>query len=204
MDIIVNDTHRNLNEEIEGILIKSLIGGFELVCSSKCLWDNEFDTMIDNEEFNEYMYENVIHNVFNGKQLNDMTIFEWYEIGYEMDYKTFMHMSKFIKEEYEKFDDSGELFSELFDMDTDTERRVINAYAYFYIRNKIRDEPVLDSPIIHIHRNIAKYMFNNKKHNKLINLYNKLDILNKKKIVISKILNDKFDTDILQTILQSY
>jgi len=31
----------------------------------------------------------------------------------------------------------------------------------------------------------------------------KLDISNKKKIVISKILNDKFDTDILQTILQS-
>lgn len=203
MDIIVNDTHRNLNKKIEGILIKSLIGGFELVCSSKCLWDNEYDTMIDKDEFNEYINENVIHNVFNGTQLNDTTIFECYEIGYEMDYDTFIHMCKYVKEEYDMFD-SGEMFSQLFDMDTNTEQRVINAYAYFYIRSKIRDEPVLDSPIIHIHRNIAKYNFNNNKHSGLIRLYNKLDILNKKKIVISRILNDKFDTDILQTILQSY
>jgi hypothetical protein len=126
MDIIVNDTHRNLNKEIEGILIKSLIGGFELVCSSKCLWDNEFDTMIDNEEFNEYMYENVIHNVFNGKQLNDMTIFE------------------------------------------------------------------------------CKYNLHKNKHSGLINLYTKLDIKTKQKKTISKILNNKFDMDILQNILDCY
>jgi len=201
MDIIVNDTHRNLNKKIEDILIKSLIGGFEFVCSAKCLWDNEYDDVIDKEDFNEYIIENVIQDLFNGEQLNDMTIFECYEIGYEMDYDTFIHMCKYVKEEYDMFD--GEMFSELFDMDTNTEQRVINAYAYFYIRSKIRDEPVLDSPIIHIYRNIAKYNFNNNKHSGLIRLYNKLDISNKKKIVISKILNDKFDTDILQTILQS-
>ena len=201
MDIIVNDTHRNLNKKIEGILIKSLIGSFEFVCSAKSLWDLDFDDVIDKEEFNEYIIENSIEDLFNGEQLNDTTIFECYEIGYEMDYDTFIHMCKYVKEEYDMFD--SEMFSQLFDMDTDTEQRIINAYAYFYIRNKIRDEPVLDSPIIHIHRNIAKYNFNNRKHSGLIRLYNKLDILNKKKIVISKILNDKFDTDILQTILQS-
>jgi len=201
MDIIVNDTHRNLNKKIENILIKCLIGSFEFVCSAKCLWDNEYDTMIDKDEFNEYIIENSIEDLFNGEQLNDTTIFECYEIGYEMDYNTFIHMCKYVKEEYDMFD--SEMFSQLFDMDTDTEQRIINAYAYFYIRNKIRDEPVLDSPIIHIHRNIAKYNFNNRKHSGLIRLYNKLDKLNKKKIVISKILNDKFDTDILQTILQS-
>jgi len=201
MDWFVNDTHKNLTKKIEDILIKSLIGSFEFVCSAKCLWDNEYDTMIDKEEFNEYIIENSIEDLFNGEQLNDTTIFECYEIGYEMDYNTFIHMCKYVKEEYDMFD--SEMFSQLFDMDTDTEQRIINAYAYFYIRNKIRDEPVLDSPIIHIHRNIAKYNFNNRKHSGLIRLYNKLDILNKKKIVISKILNDKFDTDILQTILQS-
>lgn len=201
MDIIVNDNHINLNKKIEGILIKGLIGGFELVCSSKCLWDNEFDTMIDKDEFNGYIDDNVIENLFNGGQLIDTNIFECYEVDYYMDYKTFMQMCKYIKDEYDMFDSS--CFLELFDMDTDTEERVINAYAYLYIRSKIRDEPVLDSPIIHIHRNIAKYNFNNKKHSGLIRLYNKLDILNKKKIVISRILNDKFDTDILQTILQS-
>ena len=201
MDIIVNDTHRNLNKKIEGILIKSLIGSFEFVCSAKSLWDLDFDDVIDKEEFNEYIIENSIEDLFNGEQLNDTTIFECYEIGYEMDYDTFIHMCKYVKEEYDMFD--SEMFSQLFDMDTDTEQRIINAYAYFYIRNKIRDEPVLDSPIIHIHRNIAKYNFNNRKHSGLIRLYNKLDILNKKKIVISRILNDKFDTDILQTILQS-
>jgi len=202
MDIIVNDTHRNLNKKIEDILIKSLIGGFEFVCSAKCLWDNEYDDVIDKEDFNEYIIENVIQDLFNGEQLNDMTIFECYEIGYEMDYDTFIHMCKYVKEEYDMFD--GEMFSELFDMDTNTEQRVINAYAYFYIRSKIRDEPVLDSPIIHIYRNIAKYNFNNNKHSGLIRLYNKLDKLNKKKIVISKILNDKFDTDILQDIIKFY
>ena len=203
MDIIVNDTHKNLNKKIEFIFISYLTGNFQFMCSAKSLWNNEFDTMIDKDEFNEYMYENAIESLFNGEQLNDTNIFEFCEVDYEMDYKTFMYMSKFVKEEYDMFD-SGEMFSKLFDMDTDTERRVINAYAYFYIRSKIRDEPVLDSLIIHIYRNIAKYNFNNKKHNKLINLYNKLDKLNKKKIVINKILNDKFDTDILQNIIQFY
>jgi hypothetical protein len=201
MDWFVNDTHKNLTKKIEDILIKCLIGRFEFVCSVKSLWDLEFDDVIDKEEFNEYIIENSIEDLFNGEQLNDTTIFECYEIGYEMDYDTFIHMCKYVKEEYDMFD--SEMFSQLFDMDTDTEQRIINAYAYFYIRNKIRDEPVLDSPIIHIHRNIAKYNFNNRKHSGLIRLYNKLDKLNKKKIVISKILNDKFDTDILQTILQS-
>ena len=203
MDIIVSDTHRNLNKKIEDILIKGLIRRFEFMCSTKSLWDNELDTMIDKDEFNQYMYENIIEVLFNGTRLNDINIFEFNYIDYEMDYKIFMHMCKCVREEYDMFD-SGVMFSELFTIGADTERRVINAYAYFYITSKIRDEPVLDSPIIHIYRNIAKYNFNNKKHNKLTNLYNKLDILNKKKIVISRILNDKFDTDILQTILQSY
>ena len=41
-------------------------------------------------------------------------------------------------------------------------------------------------------------------HYKLINLCEKLDKLNKQKNTISKILNNKFDTDIIQNIIDCY
>ena len=203
MDIVVSDKHKDINKKIENILINALINNFKFVCSSKNLWKHEFDTVIDEEEFIYYIRQCIIEKIFNGDMIEDMTIFELGNIPYEMDYKTFSFMCKFIKREYDYMGAYNTQFCELFDMHTNTEQRVINDYVYFYIHSKIRDE-LLDSPIIHIYRKIAKYNYHNNKHSGLIRLYNKLDILNKKKIVIEKILHDKFDTDILENILQSY
>jgi len=95
------------------------------------------------------------------------------------------------------------MFANMFDMDTDTEQRIINNYALAYITEQIIYDN-LEHIIIKIFRNIFKLKANKKKHSGLINLYNKLDKLNKKKIVINKILNDKFNTDILQNITEFY
>ena len=198
-DIIVSGNHININNSIEKILIDNLISGFDLISMSQDLWDCEnFSNMC----YEDYMRDFVIQDLFNDEELADISIFEYYKIGYTMDYKIFLHMCKCVKEEYDNYD-NGEMFAEMFYMDTDTEQQIINNYALFYITEKIVYNR-LEHTIIKIHRNIFKFEANKKKHNKLINLYNKLDKLNKKKIIINKILNDKFDTDILQNIIQFY
>ena len=58
--------------------------------------------------------------------------------------------------------------------------------------------------IIKKYINMVKYNFNMNKHSKLINLYNKIEINEKKNITISKILNNKFHKDILDNIISHY
>lgn len=203
MDIVVSDKHKDINKKIiEDIFINGLRASFIFSCSSKILWNNEFDTILDDDELVYYL-EEFVNKYFDTE--NDKTIFEFYNIPYEMDYKTFLFMCKYVKQDFDDYCITEEKdFSELFNMDTNTEIEIINNYAYFYISKKITETPILDHSIIDLYRNIAKYNYHNNKHSGLIRLYNKLDILNKKKIVIEKILHDKFDTDILENILQSY
>ena len=200
MDTIVSNNHLNINKKIEKILIEDLISGFDLICDSQGLWDCEkFYDMT----YEDYMRECIIHNNFNNEELEDMSIFELNEIGYTMDYKLFLHMCKCVKGETDMFGDGTEMFAYMFDMEIDTEQRIINNYALFYITEQIIYNN-LEHTIIKIYRNIFKIEANKKKHSGLINLYTKLYNKNKQKKTISKILNDQFDTDILQTILQSY
>jgi len=91
----------------------------------------------------------------------------------------------------------------MFDEDENTETKIINMYAYFYIKE---EWCFIQGGFIFLDkmRNIAKYNFHKKKYNKLINLYEKLDKKNKQKKTIIKILNDKFHTDIIQNIICAY
>ena len=203
MDIIVNANHLNINISIQKILIDSLITVFKNITNNftECFCDC-MNLYNPNMCYDDFMRDYVIHNKFNVEELADINVLELYEIDYTMDYKIFLHMCKCVKEEYDNFD-NGEMFADMFDMDTNTEQRIINNYALFYISEQIIYDN-LEHTIIKIFRNIFKFQANKNKHSGLINLYNKLDKLNKKKIVINKILNDKFDTDILQNIIEFY
>lgn len=200
--MIITNNQENINHSIEKILIDNLITGFKLISSSQGLWDCE---NFSNTNYYDYMREGIIHSLFNNEDLADISIFEYYEIGYTMDYKTFLNMCKFVKEDYDNFGEGEILFANMFDMDTDTEQKIINNYALGYITETLLYFDNLDNiTIIKIHRNIFKFEAHKKKHSKLINLYTKLDKKNKQKKTISRILNNKFDTDILQNIISAY
>ncbi len=88
-------------------------------------------------------------------------------------------MCKYVKNDYDCYD-NGEMFAGMFDMDTNTEQRIINNYALAYITEQIAYDNLNSKTIIKIHRNIFKIEANKKKHSGLINLYEKLDKKNKK------------------------
>jgi len=185
---------------------------------TECLIQNFIDTIdcdyIDWYEFNsyenycEYFEDNFIDNVFNAPHRGDSNIFYYYDKDYTLDFKTSIILLKYIKYELVDNFNCEESFCNIFDDDVNSQTKIINNYAYFYIRENwkdIYDSELTDNWLItKIIRNIAKYNFHKNKHNKLINLYEKLDKKNKQKKTIIKILNEKFDTDIIQNIISAY
>jgi hypothetical protein len=200
------DNQEHINDCINNILIQELIDTFKNITNNtyiQSFWDC-MDFYNPNMYYDDFMRDYPILKKFNNEDLTDINILEYYKMDYTMDYKTFLNMCKCVKQDYDNYD-NGEMFADMFDMNTDTERRIINAYAYSYITEQVLYYDNLDNKtIIKIFRNIFKIKANKKKHSGLINLYEKLDKLNKKKIIINKILNDKFDTDILQNIIEFY
>ena len=186
---------------------------------TECLIQNFIDTIdcdyIDWYEFNsdesycDYFYDSFIDNVFNHPHRGDSNIFYYYNKDYTLDFKTSINLLKYIKYQLVDWCRGDEvMFCEMFDDDVNSETKIINQYAYWYIKTEWRDIYVSELTdnwkITKIFINIAKYNFHKNKHNKLINLYEKLDKKNKQKKTIIKILNDKFDTDILQNIISAY
>jgi len=173
---------------------------------NECLLEKFIDEIDDmfwfsnHLELREWIDDVPIQEIFNSGYDN---ILEEHNKSYTLDFKTSINLLKYIKEELVNNYGSEDVFCNMFDEDENTETKIINMYAYFYIRNEWSFNDPWDYLLVDKMRNIAKYNFHKKKHNKLINLYEKLDKKNKQKKTIIKILNDKFDTDILQTILQS-
>jgi len=157
------------------------------------------------EGWNDYIRDEVIEIIFNREYCN---ILNYWNKKYILDCITCIELLKTIKEELEE---SGleDLFCNMFNRNENSETKIINMYSYVWIKerwNQLEEEYDCDKMdrMCEIFKNIGKYNWNTKKHSGLINLYTKLDKLNKKKIVINKILNDKFDTDILQDIIKFY
>jgi len=154
--------------------------------------------MSNGENFYEYL-ENEIENIFDSENDN---ILHFYDKDYTLDFKTSMSLLKFIKnwlvDEYEQ----EETFCSIFDDDTDNESKIINYYAYEFVRTDRFD--IIDSVLYRLLNNIAKYNFHKNKHSGLINLYEKLDKKNKQKNTISKILINKFNIDTVDNILDCY
>ncbi len=184
----------DINEGINEIFTNSLVEDFMNTVDSD-IWYN-----FDNEDdFCEYIREDIIENTFNRGYDN---ILEEHNKSYTLDFKTSIRLLKFIKKELVDNYDCGDIFCDIFNHRVDSETKIINQYAYWYI-SEYWDEDYNGS-VINIFRNIYRYNSNKNKHNKLINLYTKLDIKNKQKKTIIKILNNNFNTDILQNIICAY
>ena len=187
---------------------------------TECLIQNFIET-IDCDYFDWYNFDNVddyydyieadfIQNVFNSPCIvrDDNNIFYYYNKDYTLDFKTSINLIKYIKVDLVDSCNRVSLFCEMFDENVNSQTKIINMYAYWsiieYWHMILEDRKTDNWLITKIFLNIAKYNFDKNKHNKLINLYEKLDKKNKQKKTISKILNDQFDTDILQNIISAY
>ena len=199
MPCFQDDIDNNINEIFTEYLIEDFIDTIDC---------DDWYKINSDEDYCEYFEENFIDNVFNGRYLEYDNILEEHNKSYTLDFKTTINLLKYIKEWLVDNFDGGDSFCDMFDDGVNSERKIINNYAYFYIRENWRDIYVSELTdnwkITKIFINIAKYNFHKNKHNKLINLYKKLDKKNKQKKTISKILNEKFDTDILQNIISAY
>lgn len=197
-----DEIDNNIDEIFTECLIQNFIENIDCDYIDWYEFDNE-------DDYYDYIDGDFIQNVFNSPiVMEDNNIFYYYDKDYTLDFKTSIKLLKYIKANLVDDCDQELLFCEMFDVNVSSETKIINNYAYWLIRQVwgeiLEDRKTYNWLIIKIIRNIAKYNFHKNKHNKLINLYEKLDKKNKQKKTISKILNDQFDTDILQTILQSY
>jgi len=84
-------------------------------------------------------------------------------------------------------------YSEIFSEEKNCFEKLLQVYFYNYIsiENLIYESSIL-------------YYEHLQKYNKLINLYNKLERKNKQKKTIIKILDSKFNEDIIQNIISVY
>lgn len=187
---------QNIDNNIVEIFNESIIEDF--INQTECKYCSSIFYMKNKENFYEYL-ENIIEDVFN---TDDRNIFHLCNKDYTLDFKTSIFLLKTIKnwlvDEYEQ----EESFCSIFDDDTNSESKIINLYAYEFVRIDRFD--IIYDVVSRLLKNIAKYNFHKNKHSGLINLYKKLDKKNKQKNTISKILINKFDTDILDNILHCY
>jgi len=192
MSLSTTSNQDDIDNNIYEIFTNSLVE--EFIDTVDCdIWYNFYME----DDVYDYIREDIIENTFNSGYDN---ILEEYNKSYTLDFKTSIRLLKFIKEELVDNYESEENFCNMFNDRVDSETKIINHYAYWYIMQNWCDNNL----IIKIFKNIYKYNSCKSKHNKLINLYTKLDIKNKQKKTIIKILNDKFDTDILQNIICAY
>ena len=195
-----DDINDNINEIFTECLIEDFIDTIDCDYFDWYKFNSE-------EEYYEYFEDKFIDEVFNTPYRDD-NIFYHYDKDYTLDFKTSIKLLKYIKLWCVDNCSMGDEFSSIFDDDVNSETKIINNYAYWYIRENWRD--IYDCEltdkwlITKIYRNIAKYNLHKNKHNKLINLYEKLDKKNKQKKTIIKILDEKFDTDIIQNIISVY
>ena len=182
----------NLNETIIHILNtelrKFIVNGDENICYE----------LIIKLKLNDFYHDVLIQNTFNS---DENPIFEY-------NFKTFnktdtlLEMIIFIKQEL--IDNYGmeDNFINLF-QPKDCFINILSNYTYHYA-NSINCEEFLDLNLMRYYKNIYRTERNNKKHNKLIKFYNKLERKNKQKKTITKILNKKFNQDITESILIHY
>ena len=197
-----DDIDNNINEIFTECLIQNFIETIDCDYIDWYEFDNE-------DDYYDYIDVDFIQNVFNSPiVMEENNIFYYYDKDYTLDFKTSINLIKYIKVDLVDMYDMGDVFCNMFNEDVNSETKIINNYAYWYIRENwgmiLEDRKNYNWLIIKIIRNIAKYNFHKKKYNKLINLYEKIDKKNKQKKNIIKILNDKFNTKNIQNIIKVY
>ncbi len=195
--------HDDIDNNINEIFTECLIENFTE--TTKYDYIDDWYKFDNEDDYYEYFEGNFIENVFNKRYDN---IFYMYDKDYTLDFKTSIKLLKYIKAQLVDDFDSGDIFCDMFNDRVDSETKIINHYAYWYIRENwgmiLEDRKTDNWKITKIFKNIAKYNFHKNNHNKLINLYEKLDKKNKQKKTIIKILDEKFNTDIIQNIISAY
>tara|TARA_R100001086_G_scaffold114205_1_gene58361 strand:- start:1573 stop:2160 length:588 start_codon:yes stop_codon:yes gene_type:complete len=189
----LQEIREHMRDIFNEALLEEFIDDLEEMCN---IFDNR-------QELYDWIDQRFIQQVFNNP-LNTMNILEKYDKDYTLDLHTFINMTIYVKMELVDISMEEE-FLDLFTdelSNNDIKSTIINLYALYYIQQDW--DFGIDFPIVRLLRNCSKYNYHKNKHSGLINLYTKLDIKTKQKKTISRILNNKFDMDILQNILDCY
>ncbi len=132
---------------------------------NECLLEKFIDEIDDmfwfsnHLELREWIDDVPIQEIFNSGYDN---ILEEHNKSYTLDFKTSINLLKYIKEELVNNYGSEDVFCNMFDEDENTETKIINMYAYFYIRNEWSFNDPWDYLLVDKMRNIAKYNFHKK------------------------------------------
>tara|TARA_S200002703_G_C3783348_1_gene241445 strand:+ start:158 stop:721 length:564 start_codon:yes stop_codon:yes gene_type:complete len=137
-----------------------------------------------------------INDEFWEKKLSYINILDYdYDFRQFKKAKIIMSMIVYLtqNEYFNEYD--PKIFIEIFSDEKNCFEKLVKAYFYYY--SGANNYQLVDYSSILYYGYLVK-------HGKLIDLYNKLDRKSKKKNTIIKILNSKFNQDIIQNIISAY
>ena len=151
------------------------------------------------------LLETIFQELFNTETCN---ILHYHGYDYDMDRRTLFLMIIYIKEKSFELCCDNNVFVDMFDVNfiSHLEAKIINLYCYLYSEENCSVSPE-DEDTIKYHKmliNIQKIENNQQKNKKLIHLFNRYNNFDKQKKTIIKILDEKYNQDIIQNIISAY
>lgn len=189
LDIIIKNDKLGINDDLYNIffnaILKNIVNDYHYLD-----WCGDGPTSYD--------YEIDMHYIVDSISICG-NILKEYNIDYNLD-----NIYEYLKENINISDIEGDIS----DIEEDIEYEIIEEYANMYLydyfcQNDDYNWLIIDKE----YKNMIKYNIHKNKHSRLISLYKKLkdlDIKNKEKKIISRILNNKFNRDIIDSILNNY
>ena len=163
--------------------------------------DDDYYNIKNYDNINDLILDEIIQELFNTETCN---VLKYHGYSYDLDTYTFIQINQYIQKSLNDDFGDNEIFGSLFDDAHQTETKVINMFCYLFCKEECLH--ILNDYFsgYRILRNIIITQNNQKKNNKLIHLYNRLNNLNKQKPTIQKIFKNKFHIDIIQNIISVY
>ncbi len=162
--------------------------------------DDDYYNIKNYDNLCDFLQDEIVEELFNTETCN---ILDYHGYSYDLDTNTFIQINEYIQESLYDMNGDNEFFGSLFDDAQQTEKKVINMFCYLVCKEEINSEPDVFE-MYDILRHIIITQNNQKKNNKLIHLFNRLNNLNKQKPTIQKIFKNKFHIDIIQNIISVY
>ncbi len=162
--------------------------------------DDDYYNIKNYDNLCDFLQDEIVEELFNTETCN---ILDYHGYSYDLDTNTFIQINEYIQESLYDMNGDNEFFGSLFDDAQQTEKKVINMFCYLVCKEEINSEPDVFE-MYDILRHIIITKNNQKKNNKLIHLFNRLNNLNKQKPTIQKIFKNKFHIDIIQNIISVY
>ena len=163
--------------------------------------DDDYYNIKNYDNINDLILDEIIEELFNTETCN---VLKYHGYSYDLDTYTFIQINQYIQKSLNDDFGDNEIFGSLFDDAHQTETKVINMFCYLFCKEECLH--ILNDYFsgYRILRNIIITQNNQKKNNKLIHLFNRLNNLNKQKPTIQKIFKNKFHIDIIQNIISVY